>query len=905
MDTIIFLGGFSMKKTLKLLTLTVLIAAFLVSITVIPSNNLSDKITVKTSAIGTQVASYDFTNNTGNKMSFVNSGNQGDEAYSEQANIGGVNCRKIPAGKFLYVNVDASAVSVNDRNVLIDVTYYDGDSNTIWFNYNGTSGDYAGADFSKSGGGGWTTSTIVLTDAQFNNKMRDGTEIRMGHNGSDNYIRSITVSLGTLNPDNEPIPANPTNGSVDNNFKNKSFAGYQVWHRAGNNPGDWVHWSYGKLPAPGLQVNVNVCSYPDTSEYPDDYLYPTNLGNLGDGRPAKLYGANDARVINKQFDWLQTAGLDGVAIQRFVGGIGKSLTKSDTDYHVTIKNNCERTGRLFYICYDLNGAGDDILDRFKMDWVYQIEQNLALTSSPNYARVNGKPVVEIWGIGYNFGIDQNKMQQIINFFHSRGCYLIGGTPRGWRNDAVYNQSFFYNLDCISPWTVGVYSDRNGANGYYNNEMKADYTACQNNNTDYLPVCFAGSGIWVNGSNQLSEVDREGGKLLWTQIRNAKALGCNAVYFAMLDEFEENTNLINSARDYFDIPTSEYFETLAKNGIWTSSDYYLRLAATASKLLRGQIANTEDIPIAYSEGPLYFRNSFESRTSTFRREGTATATLKLDPCFYNAGQVRNENMGSGNASIIKFSDENLAVKTGDYAVKVTGNAGGTSNHKYLYRTNETKIKVNNGMKLSFDRYATNDNGKYVSVDLIFSDGTIMSDILTNNKATGNGNTNTWQNVEYTIGSGSTVGKTITGIGVAYESTRDGAFTAYIDNVKIEDGEAAPAGGPVDLHVTASQPSISTLNNGDSTKFYCTLRNTSGNDTQGNIKVDFYVDNRFVETINYNEVIPAGSMKIISTANNRTVFFGSHTIKVVVNSDNAIEDTDRTNDALKSRFIVSDN
>lgn len=888
-----------MKKGMKKFFQTLLIAVFVLSSVIIPgSTGFSDSYG-KVDAIGSTVASVDFSDGNAktNNSKFLNITNSADEPYTEAANMGGSNCRKIPAGKFMYIGFDRGAVPQSARNLLIDVTYWDDNNNAIWFNYNSTSGDYSGADFSRTKTGNWATTTVVLTDAELKGAMRDGSDIRIGYGSSDVYIKNISVSIGALDPDSEPIPQTPAS---DSEFKGRTFAGYQMWHRAGNNASDWVHWSYGKFPSPGLQKNVNVCSWPDVSIYPQESLYATNFENLGSGDKAVLYSSNDPKIVSTHFDLMKKAGLDGVAVQRFVGGIGKTVTKTSANHLDYVRENSERTGRLFYICYDLNGAGDDILECFKNDWVYEIEQTRALTSSPNYATVNGKPVVEIWGIGYDFGISEEKMNKIIDFFHSRGCYLVAGTPREWRESTLYSMDLFKKIDCISPWTVGVYGDSSGANWYYQNVMIADNQYCNANGMDYLPVCFAGSGNWVSENGNFSETDRTGGKFLWSQIRNAKALGLNSVYIAMFDEYEENTNILNSARDYFDIPTNEYFETLAKNGVWVSSDYYLRLVGAATKLLRGETANTDDIPIPYSEGPLYFRNSFEYRDTVLYRSNVEKAmTLQIDPCFYKDSAVTNTNINNATANIEKLNG--ITKKTGLYAAKISGL--GNANSDYLYKTNETKITVNAGMTLSFSKYAADENGKHTSVDLIFSDGTRMSDTLTEYSAlNAGGNVGTWEDVTYTIGKGALVGKTITGIALSYKSSNAGNFTAYFDDVIIEDSELPEE--TADLLITSASPVQTAISGGEKVDYTATIRNLGDKDITQPVRVDFYVDGKFSEAVYTTGTIGANKFVTVKTQNDYVIAFGMHTVKVFVNSDNKINDPDMSNNVFKKRFIAAD-
>ncbi len=819
------------------------------------------------SSIGNVVASISFANGgvSENGIRLVNTSDTNAEGYTVADYIGGSSCRKIPSSKYMYLIVDKNIVNSNDNNLIISVTYYGNNANTLWFNYNSTIADYSGADFSKVKEDAWITTKVVLTNASFRAAQNNSADFRLGFNGSDNYIKEITIAKGALDPDSEPIPAKT--GSTISEFTGKSFAGYQLWHHAGESAGDWVHWAYGNVPAAGYGVSQHILSFPDLSEiYEDNSIakYNTNFANLGNGKATMLYNDKDKAVIDKQMDWCAEAGLDGVAVQRFVGGLGRSVTLGETSYLSHIKNACEETGELFYICYDLNGAESDIVKCLKTDWVYEIEQDTALTSSPNYATVNDKPVVEIWGIGMDKATLAQQLE-LVQFFQDRGCYVVGGVPRNWRDNAMDIgdcTQLFRNLDCISPWTVGAYNDRNGAENYYNNTMKADNAYCQQYGMDYLPVCFAGSGNWLSTDGSFSHTNREGGKLLWEQVSNAKELGLTAVYYAMLDEFEEATNLINGAVDYFDIPTDEYFETFSGDGIWVSSDYYLRLAGVAADMLRGEIAKTDEIPIEYSNGPIYFRNSFESRTFTMYQNSTyGTFTMPIDAGMYNQYQYQNSNVSNASVAIEKNANYS---KSGDYALKITGNAN-SSSAVYEYVTNETKIKVNSGMKLSYSQYATNTNGQKVGVDLIFSDGSKLSDYQSLATISGTGS---YKDVVISFGNGAMVGKTITGIALRYANGGAGTFTAYIDNVIIEDGvpQAETPKYTVNYVSNGSTVGTQTYNEGSSVTLM------SAPSQNGKIFAGW-----FTENVNLNSALAVSSAKskaanITSISKNTTLYAG---------------------------------
>jgi hypothetical protein len=548
--------------------------------------------------------------------------------------------------------------------------------------------------------------------------------------------------------------------------------------------------------------------------------------------------------------------------------------------------------------YDISGGVEpNYVDDIKFDWIYNIERGTEILNSNAYATVNGKPVVCIWGFGVPDRVtNATYYQQLVTFFKQRDCYLILGTNDNWRNQSQYI-NIFKQADMITPWYVGRFGDNNGVDNFYNNNLNPDLEYCRNNGLDYYPVVFSGFSwaTWQNGRPNM--IPRNRGNFLWHQAYKLKQQGVGAMYVAMFDEYDEGTAIMKNASDYFDIPTDQYFVTASADGWWLSSDFQLRTVGNAIKMLKGTIATTDTNPTVDSEGPILYRNSFEKRYVDCV-ETQYNGDYPIDPCFKNDAQVSANNV-SGQSTTI----DNQIKKTGLYSAKVTGNSNGNG-ATYDYKFSESNVKIKAGTTLTFDKYTATEQGKYITVDVVCTDGTRATTAVNAASATtARGTVNAWTNHEIVIGSGNMVGKTVSTINFKYQGNGNGTFTAYFDNIIIENKDV-PAGGPVDLTVTAAKPSEATLSDGQSVKFYCTVRNTSGNDTTDPVKVDFYVDNRFVETVNYADGIPAGAMKVITTANNKVVFFGSHTVKAVVNGNNAIEDTDRTNDAIKNRFVVRD-
>ncbi|MDF2456444.1 MAG: hypothetical protein K0R51_2437, partial [Cytophagaceae bacterium] len=225
--------------------------------------------------------------------------------------------------------------------------------------------------------------------------------------------------------------------------------------------------------------------------------------------------------------------------------------------------------------------------------------------------------------------------------------------------------------------------------------------------------------------------------------------------------------------------------------WTSSDYYLRLAVRASRTLRGEIPVSPAIEVPYSNGPLYFRNSFESRFTTIRTEGRAfDVTLKIDPCFFNPAVLSSTGVNAPSVSIV---NEPAFTKTGLYSTKVTGNPSSGVSANYYYKASETKIEVKPAMRLRFWKYSVNTLGQYTSVDLVFQSGKRLKDLpayVDNNgsamtPAVARGTVGVWQQFICLIGTGELVGDVITGIVIGYDHpSASGSYAAYIDDVIID-------------------------------------------------------------------------------------------------------------------------
>jgi hypothetical protein len=179
----------------------------------------------------------------------------------------------------------------------------------------------------------------------------------------------------------------------------------------------------------------------------------------------------------------------------------------------------------------------DWVDRIKFDWVFNVEQNNLLTSSPSYATVGNKPVVCVWGTGFadRPGTAAETID-LINFLKSRGCYVIGGLPTYWRTENNDSKpaylAAYETYDMISPWSVGRFNDNVGADDFQTNLIIPDKSHCDAQGIDYMPVVWPGGAWsqWHPDAGPPNESPRNAGEFMWKQSRNVQEAGISQVYF---------------------------------------------------------------------------------------------------------------------------------------------------------------------------------------------------------------------------------------------------------------------------------------------------------------------------------------------------------------------------------------
>ena len=383
----------------------------------------------------------------------------------------------------------------------------------------------------------------------------------------------------------------------------KMLMGYQGWFAC---PGDgapvngWVHWFRNQTPT---AANVTVDFWPDISELDADELFATAM-TMSNGTPARVYSAAQRKTVLRHFKWMRDYHIDGVFLQRFLTHLSPAyVAEWRNQVTANVWAGAEAYGRVFAIMYDISGQpADTLVSTLTNDWNFLVN-TMQVTSSSRYQRHRGKPVVAIWGFGFTDrpGTPQDALT-VINHFKAAGFTVMGGVPSYWRtlnNNSKTDPAWanvYRAFDIISPWAVGDYGDQAGADSFKQNLIVPDLALTTSLGLDYMPVIFPGFS-WHNlfPTSPLNRTPRYAGHFYWRQAYNAVSANCTMVFGAMFDEMDEGTAMFKLAPTAAGLPAQGTFVPLNIDGTQLPSDWYLRLAGAATRMLRGDSAVTPRRP----------------------------------------------------------------------------------------------------------------------------------------------------------------------------------------------------------------------------------------------------------------------------------------------------------------------
>ena len=372
-------------------------------------------------------------------------------------------------------------------------------------------------------------------------------------------------------------------------YTNLVMAGYQGWFAADGDKSHrgWYHYgnSGGFLPG-----STSIDMWPDMTEYTKKYNSPFQYS---DGSRAYLYSAYDEETIDLHFKWMKAYGIDGVHMQRFVSEI-----KSESGvrhFNKVLENalkSAKKHGRAISIMYDLSGCRSEDLVYLEKDWAaLQKRFNLFDTKeNPTFLRHHGKPLMSIWGVGFNDGRKYSieDVDNLVNLLKAstNKVSIMLGVPYYWRTltndteDTPALHELIKKVDIIMPWAVGRYK----ISSYDPTIVVDDVKWTEKNGVDYVPLVFPGF-TWGNlqkDSKLYHLVPREKGNFLWKQIAGAKQGGAESLYVAMFDEVDEGTAIFKVKLEN-KVPLNGNlgykFVGLDKS---LQTDYYLWLTGQATK-----------------------------------------------------------------------------------------------------------------------------------------------------------------------------------------------------------------------------------------------------------------------------------------------------------------------------------
>jgi len=397
---------------------------------------------------------------------------------------------------------------------------------------------------------------------------------------------------------------NFTTATADSNtIIGKVMCGYQGWF---NCPDDgttrgWVHWGKSGF----TPTNCTVDMWPDMNEMSEGEKFLAS--DFNDGNDHYVFSSHNRNTVLRHFQWMQDYGIDGVYLQRFATEIKDQNSPSfnhRNDVLSYCKDGANMYGRKYAVMYDLSslkaGQTSYVID----DWKYLVD-TMHIGRDPNdhaYMFERGKPVVSVWGIGFNDGRKYSLLEclTLVNFLKNDpnygGCTVMVGVPSYWRTlsgDCLPDpmvHSIIRAADIVSPWSVGRYTDSCSVGPYAASVWIPDVNWCNTNHIEYLPVIFPGYSFHNKSpAIPFNAIPRNGGQFLWSQVNSTiTAAGAYMLYVAMFDEVDEGTAIFKITNDPPRPGGVDMFVTYNMDGFTLPSDEYLWLVGQACRALRGEI-----------------------------------------------------------------------------------------------------------------------------------------------------------------------------------------------------------------------------------------------------------------------------------------------------------------------------
>jgi hypothetical protein len=213
------------------------------------------------------------------------------------------------------------------------------------------------------------------------------------------------------------------------------------------------------------------------------------------------------------------------------------------------------------------------------------------TSSGQYLKEGGRPVVCIFGIGLHDRAvaTPSSSLALIKWLQAQNLYVIGSGPYYWREgghdaapgfDAVHAA-----FDAIMPWAVGRYKSAAEFASKSAPVVKADAKLTSGRGQDYAPIAYAGYSY--RDSGKINFIKRYAGAFFDAQIQSHLATaGATWFYIAMFDEVQEGTAIYKFAANEAESAAGREFVTASIDGVACPGDHYLAMAGQYAAAAKG-------------------------------------------------------------------------------------------------------------------------------------------------------------------------------------------------------------------------------------------------------------------------------------------------------------------------------
>jgi hypothetical protein len=383
----------------------------------------------------------------------------------------------------------------------------------------------------------------------------------------------------------------------------KVMCGYQGWFSTPDDGAQrgWTHYSRRGRFEPGY---CTIDLWPDMSDLDEDEKFPTVFRHA-DGSVASVFSSFRRKTVLRHFRWMKEYGIDGGFVQRFAVQTFRPL---NLNHGNTVLMHCREGanlhGRAYAVMYDLSGLRAGQMGHVMDDWKTLVDgMRIGRDDGDQaYLHERGKPVVAVWGIGFNDGrrYSLDECLELVRFLKHDpqygGCTVMLGVPTGWRTldrDCLRDEKvheIILQADIVSPWTVGRYSSLASVARHAEQRWQKDILWCRQQGKAYLPVVFPGFS-WHNmkPDSPLDQIPRQKGRFLWSQYVQAKKVGATMIYQAMFDEIDEGTAIFKCTNS----PPVGASPFLTYEGL--PSDHYLWLTGMGGRLLRGEMEASDQVP----------------------------------------------------------------------------------------------------------------------------------------------------------------------------------------------------------------------------------------------------------------------------------------------------------------------